>query len=311
MIVKGFDEFTNSPEDPFDVYIQYIQFSITPNVNNFMTINGITMDIRHQGMSNQLPNMATARFKVGSAPWNTITTNNTINSAWNPITFPTIGFINKVNTIVQFQIGFWYSGVQVKDPNGQVRIDNITFSTGSTLPIELTTFTATLVPTGIALKWSTASEINNAYVAVERSTDGSRYDEIGRVPGQGDSFDPRDYNYTDESPEKGVNYYRLRQVDYDGAENFSPVVQATFGKTGKLSVYPSPATERLNVTLTETEGDPVRWEVYDVSGRLTLSGTQESDTVSFPIELGNLPEGVYTVQVFVGREVMTERFVKK
>jgi hypothetical protein len=309
LIVTGFDPNLNSVGD-LEVYDQFIGFSITPSANNFMTITGISMDIRHQGNSGQLPNTASARYRIGNGPWNTIDTDRTINNAWNNISFSTSGLIVNVSTTVEFKIGFWYSFVSTKDPNGQVRVDNITFSAGSSLPIELLTFTAAPVPTGIALHWSTATEVNNAYVALERSTDGRRFEEIHRVPGEGDSFEKREYAYTDEAPVKGINYYRLRQVDYDGTETYGPVAQARFGAAPAVSVYPSPAVDKLTVALAEASDEPLRWEVYDASGRLVLQGSAEEGISEFPVDVTALDKGVYSVQVFVGREMLTERFVK-
>ncbi len=104
LIVTGFDPNLNSVGD-LEVYDQFIGFSITPSANNFMTITGISMDIRHQGNSGQLPNTASARYRIGNGPWNTIDTDRTINNAWNNISFSTSGLIVNVSTTVEFKIG--------------------------------------------------------------------------------------------------------------------------------------------------------------------------------------------------------------
>ena len=89
------------------------------------------------------------------------------------------------------------------------------------LPVELAYFKAELVGDQVLLKWETFSENNNDYFAIERSLDGSHFTEIGRVPGKGTQTTESKYEHWD-SPTIGQNYYRLRQVDFDGGVEFSP-----------------------------------------------------------------------------------------
>jgi hypothetical protein len=177
------------------------------------------------------------------------------------------------------------------------------------LPIELTSFTATEQNRTVQLAWSTATEQNNAYFDIERAGGDYTFKSIGNVPGAGNSTQTRQYAYTDKTPLTGLNYYRLKQVDTDGAYTYSPVVPVRVGASGKLQLHPVPASDRLNVTLAEAAETPVTWHVFDVSGRLVLSGS-EDDATSFAIELGSVPDGAYTLQVLSGREILAERFIK-
>lgn len=162
------------------------------------------------------------------------------------------------------------------------------------------------------MTWQTATEINNAYFYIERSADGARYEAIGQVPGAGTSTVINTYTYTDEQPLSGVNYYRLRQVDFDGQYAYSPVVSVVFGSTdARLLIAPSPASDDVTVQLTQPTAEPISWEVYDQGGRMVLQGTAASEIEQFGFNVGALAEGFYILQVTNGREVMTERFQKR
>jgi hypothetical protein len=117
------------------------------------------------------------------------------------------------------------------------------------LPVELTAFLGKATSTGAALTWNTASERNNDHFVVERADEQSDvFRAIGQVKGAGNSTQPHQYQFVDANP-KAVGYYRLRQVDADGKEEFSPIVMVKNTlKPAELAAYPSPATETLTVT---------------------------------------------------------------
>jgi hypothetical protein len=179
------------------------------------------------------------------------------------------------------------------------------------LPVELTAFNAVSARTEVVLNWTTATEKNNAWFAIERSEDGRLFDEIGRTPGAGNSSTPRHYIFTDKYPLAGLNYYRLRQLDDDGGFSFSPVRAATIGNAGRLRLYPSPVTDLLHIRWNADHGTSAQWYIFDVAGRLTLSGTQDAGAQDWEIPVGQLPGGTYILTVETGQEKVRERFVKK
>ena len=91
------------------------------------------------------------------------------------------------------------------------------------LPVELLNFTVHQEGRTAVLLWSTASEVNNNYFAVERSRDGETFEEIAKVDGAGFSNNVRSYRFIDHEPYNKDNYYRLRQVDFDGTNDVSPM----------------------------------------------------------------------------------------
>lgn len=182
---------------------------------------------------------------------------------------------------------------------------------GTPLPVSLATFTATKSSSSTQLSWRTASELNNAHFSIERSADGREYKEIGVVQGHGTSLEPRSYTYTDESPAHGLNYYRLRQVDFDGQYEYSQVVSVQFS-SGKESVQLFPTLVRQQVELrfgapADSEGN-VR--IFNQSGREVQRVDFAPDTESLLIPVEALPGGQYFVRVQSGHMVQSLRFVK-
>lgn len=93
------------------------------------------------------------------------------------------------------------------------------------LPIELLSFSGVKVENSNELKWTCASEINNDFFTIERSSDGILYTEIGVVDGAGTSSSITNYTFYDHNPPKTINYYRLKQTDFNGqTEYFEPIV---------------------------------------------------------------------------------------
>ncbi|HLG34709.1 MAG TPA: T9SS type A sorting domain-containing protein [Bacteroidia bacterium] len=147
----------------------------------------------------------------------------------------------------------------------------------SPLPIELLSFDCLTKTSGIQLKWSTATEINNDYFKIERTMDGIIFETIGIVDGAGNSNQVRNYSFTDNNPDKGANNYRLTQVDFDGrSETFNPI--ACEFKSGGPSVV----------------------SVYTVSGQFIKSFT--SSDFRTDINALSLADGMYLIEIVSGNE---------
>ena len=185
----------------------------------------------------------------------------------------------------------------------------------SPLPIELLDFTATLIGERVLLKWRTATELNNDYMTIERSTSpqSGRFVEIGRVAGAGTSYDVRTYSLWDEHPEPGLNYYRLRQVDYDDQETYSELVVIRTGKadTGKLEAAPNPATSELFVQWPAAGSDVAVLQLIDANGRLLQSTQIPAGATGTTLGISDLAPGAYLLRQQDGREVRYRRFVKQ
>ena len=113
------------------------------------------------------------------------------------------------------------------------------------LPVDLINFNSRNYSGGSnLLSWQTASETNNSGFEIQRSKDGEDWQTLAFVEGKGTTSEKQSYEYIDRSPEMGVNYYRLNQLDHDGASSYSDVVAVALKSAGLAQAfYPNPAKD--------------------------------------------------------------------
>jgi len=150
----------------------------------------------------------------------------------------------------------------------------VTIGPDTPTPVQLVSFSSALNGASVDLKWKTATEINNYGFEVQRSLDADSWDAIGFVEGHGTVNTPQDYSYSDPlTPElRGAPlvYYRLRQIDRDGTEQYSPVVMANtqaVARTVQLfQNYPNPFNPDTRIAFSLNQKQPVSLVIYDVLG---------------------------------------------
>lgn len=179
-----------------------------------------------------------------------------------------------------------------------------TVSEGS-LPIELAYFTGKASENKVELTWLTTSEINNDYFTVEKSANGLYFEEIDKIKGSGTSNVQNTYLYTDENPLQGINYYRLRQTDFDGKYSVSEVVSIKFNSTVNpltFDIFPNPVlrSEAINLNIVNFEPNTeVLMVVVDLLGRELYSKVHITDLTGNTVSalcIGNkLPQGTYLI----------------
>ena len=175
------------------------------------------------------------------------------------------------------------------------------------LPVTLVAFQAQRRGGDTQLSWTTATELNSQGFEVQVSTDGQRFRALGFVASlQPTSVAAHSYGYTDaETGKAGSRYYRLRQLDLDGRQHFSPVAVVDFGAAaelaaGHLDAYPNPFEDEVNFTCASCtrSGWPLRVQLLDLSGRVvrqqTLDGTQRRFRLT---NLWTLPAGTYLARL--------------
>lgn len=165
---------------------------------------------------------------------------------------------------------------------------------GNVLPVEMTFFTANPKENQVYLDWQTASELNNLGFDVEKSTDGRSWEMIGFVEGNETSIEVNTYQFIDESPAKGINYYRLKQTDIDGAFEYSQIRSVVYNdNVDEIGVYPNPIKDILTVDL----GNNIATiQVFDLTGRLVTSTLNNKDSIQ-TIDFSNFENGVYILQI--------------
>jgi len=158
------------------------------------------------------------------------------------------------------------------------------------LPIELMHFNVVNQENRVFLEWTTASEINNDYFEVERSSDGNNFEVLGVVGGMGNSFSPVDYSIVDTQPKSGTNYYRLKQVDFDGSFEYSEVKVINLEREVFVSVFPNPTSDFITIQSTL---ECYAWQMIDLNGRLIRKGDSTLET----LDLSNVEDGMYFIQI--------------
>jgi hypothetical protein len=163
------------------------------------------------------------------------------------------------------------------------------------LPVELIYFTGSVDANSIAsLHWSTASERNSAYFALERSADGITFTEAGRVAAATASNQTLGYRWADPQPLLAPTYYRLRQVDNDGTAHYSSVITlAPASRTARLiEVYPNPSTgQAIQLLLQGYMGESLTVRVADAVGRTVMAQTVVPANAQYSEPLA-LPQGL-------------------
>ncbi|WP_439882918.1 T9SS type A sorting domain-containing protein [Pontibacter sp. MBLB2868] len=171
----------------------------------------------------------------------------------------------------------------------------------SPMPVTMSSFNASSDTRGVKLEWLTAMELNNDYFAVERSTDGRNFTEIGRVPGKGNSQQYIRYNFLDTKAPTGVLYYRLKQVDKDATQHFSIIrsvqVLAKNTTSAKLKVYPNPAKDFVNLDLTMLAQGLYDLSVFDTYARCIMQLNHVEGGSESVLDIQSLPAGAYFIRI--------------
>ncbi|MFT5166561.1 MAG: hypothetical protein ACI8P3_001793 [Saprospiraceae bacterium] len=182
-------------------------------------------------------------------------------------------------------------------------------------PVELVRFYATLIADLVELKWETASELNNEGFQLERSIDGEKWDNIAFISGRGTTTELQIYKHIDANPLNGVNYYRLKQMDFDGQFEYSSIVSVKVERdNNNFSLFPNPAHGAVTLALeTSFYGEEVSFTLYDLGGRQVKTQvlTLEGDYFRTNIDLTGVPAGVYLTLLQMGSKKWQEKLVVK
>ena len=174
---------------------------------------------------------------------------------------------------------------------------------GNTLPVELIFVDGDKTDNGVMITWATATEIDNDYFEIQRSTDGKEYQSIGITSGAGRSDRRIDYDFLDTSPLLGIVYYRIKQVDFDGTQTYSNVIRLEVEDDG-LVLYPNPVSGNKSATLRLSSGESgiVDLRVIDILGQeIQVISNQFLPKSQSKIEIptNKLISGVYIVEIYV------------
>jgi trimeric autotransporter adhesin len=182
---------------------------------------------------------------------------------------------------------------------------------GPPLPISLLSFDGRKNGSVVDLTWRTAFEYNNNRFEIETSKDVSNFYKMGTVNSQGNSTDIQTYTYRDNLPVKGVNYYRLKQVDMDGRSTFSRTIAITFDGKGKLiTVFPNPAKDKLNVSFASPQQN-VLIQIHTADGKLVRQASVGNVQRNADLNVTGLIPGTYLLKILIGNETQVVKFLKE
>lgn len=193
---------------------------------------------------------------------------------------------------------------------GNLRGDLASAITNIPFPVKLMSFTGRNNGATNELNWITATEQNNKGFSIERSEDLRSWHAIGAQLSKaqnGNSSEKLSYFFTDNAPNSGTEYYRLKQTDRDGKVTYSTYISVSSSVSATVKIYPNPATETINISGV-TQGDVIR--VADITGKVVLE--QKAETNLATINLGSFSNDMYFIQVMNnGNIIHTQKVIKK
>ncbi|MFZ1519435.1 MAG: T9SS type A sorting domain-containing protein [Ignavibacteriaceae bacterium] len=181
-------------------------------------------------------------------------------------------------------------------------VDNIKVIATDVVPVELTSFVASVNETNVSLSWSTATELNNSGFQVERSN-GSAYEVVGFVAGHGTTTDIQNYNFVDQNVVAGSYNYRLKQVDFDGRFEYSNTIEVEVLGVKEFALnqnYPNPFNPSTTINFSLAVDSKVSLKIFDVLGQevaTLLNGQLAAGSQKVSFNASSLNSGVYFYRI--------------
>ncbi len=180
----------------------------------------------------------------------------------------------------------------------------------SVVPVLFSQFNANCNESGTLLSWSTAQESNSDYFEIEKSENGSTWNALTRVTAAGYSSNTKNYQYTDVNG--GTAFYRIKQVDRDGAAYYTSIKPTNCDNKGNTYIiYPVPAKDVLYVSIKSDKALKTRLQVYDASGKMVrnMEVVVNKGNNNFNLNLKGLASGDYIIRSTDNEINLKKRFI--
>ncbi len=210
------------------------------------------------------------------------------------------------NNLANLTTGYYY--IDITNGTSRIVTSPIWYSRNDVsgpLPVTLSSFLVEKINNTAKISWSTEQETNSSHFIVERSTDGRTWNNIATLNAAGFSSSRIDYSIYDNAPMKGINYYRLKQVDKDARYNYSVTRTALFNAKYAVEVAPNPAKDVVNIYLAKTNSQPATIQLLNASGKIVYNTI--SKQLHVQINTGSMGKGLYFVKVIAADEVTVIR----
>ena len=180
------------------------------------------------------------------------------------------------------------------------------FTPSAPIPVELISFTVSVEPNAVLLRWSTATETNNKGFEVERKSSSDNWSRIAFLDGNGTTTNIQIYSYADNSVTPGKYSYRLKQVDFNGTYKYSDAVEVSFTTVAKFELaqnYPNPFNPSTTISFSIPEGANVALKIYNTLGqevKTLVNGFKEAGSYKVNFDAKNLTSGLYFYKLDAG-----------
>jgi len=182
----------------------------------------------------------------------------------------------------------------------------------SALPLTLLDFKGKPNDNKIMLQWLAVNEVSTKEFIIERASDGNLFSPIGSIAAQSTQNNNL-YNFTDNKPLAGNNFYRLKMLDTDGRLSYSNIISINFeNNITEIIVYPNPATNTINLKIISDKNESIVVKVTAASGKLLLECliTLNTGITISPINIQKLPKGLYYISALINHKQQKLSFVK-
>lgn len=183
----------------------------------------------------------------------------------------------------------------------------------TTVPVSLSDFTAQRTGKVNLINWSTGQEWNTSHFSVERSVDGKNYSALAKINATGNSSVTRHYSYTDPSPVKGINYYRLRIIDIDNNAKLSATRSVRNSGLADVAIYPNPVRDKLGIAINSDKAASGQLSITSAAGMMVYTRTVKvpkgSSRIEVPVE--GIAAGSYVMKIQLDDDVIVKQFSRQ
>lgn len=329
---KGYSSRTNSNLDFSNITDQasavasnsYLEFSIAINAGSKVSLETIYAKLRRSGAGAKnyiwSYSIDDSEFVDINATPVSFTNSATSGVQQEPIDLSTISALQNLESakVVKFRLYSWgYTtttgsfALGLSESNSE-DVLTIMGTVINTLPVNLTAFEASKLNNTIKLRWTTASELNNSHFEILKSNDGENWNILTTVSGAGNSSIQTNYQYIDRKPFSGLNYYQLKQVDFDGKVTLSKITNVNFDvENTAVKITGNYSNQTLTIFTNGLVADKGKLQLYNINGQLLTTqnviaiNSNKNFTLSIGLKSGvyvvllNTEEGVYSAKIIV------------
>lgn len=181
-----------------------------------------------------------------------------------------------------------------------------------TLPVKLDRFSGVATTIGNELSWRTGSETNNSHFELLRAKDGINFAKIGEVAGKGNTSGFTNYTFIDRSPIKGVNYYMLKQVDFDGkTDDYSPIAVRALDRDAQFTILSKENGEVEVLYFAENADKNTSLKIFDLNGRMLVNQILRVEKGYNKVAMSaTLPNGLLVGTITSSQQSSSIKFLK-